>query len=141
VHELLDLLVSDLVGATRERLANAAPPSAAAVLTRQTPLVAVSASLAEEQGELERLLFARVYRHPAVLDQRAHACHALGGLFDRVLAEPHRLPEQYAAIARSEGLPRAVADYLSGMTDRSAWEEYARLEGPGGQDWNTAPGW
>jgi dGTPase len=45
-------------------------------------------------------------------------------LFAVYLAKPHEMPVAYAQ--RSD-VPRAVADYLSGMTDRFATREHARL--------------
>jgi dGTPase len=45
-------------------------------------------------------------------------------LFVAYLAKPEEMP---AAYAQRHDLPRAVADYLSGMTDRFATREHARL--------------
>lgn len=127
VHELLDILVSDLVRSTRSRLAAAGTASVAEVLSRREPLAGVSADLMAQQRELERLLFERVYRHPVLLAERNHAGAALAAMFDRILDEPQRLPGSLAGIATEEGLPRAAADFLSGMTDRYALEEFARM--------------
>ncbi len=124
VHEVIDVLVSDLVHATGRRLAERQPASAADVLGCEHALAAASGELAEKQAELQRLLMERVYRHPALLDQRAYAAHALGAMFDRLLAEPGRLPARFAVIREREGLPRAAVDFLSGMTDRSALETH-----------------
>jgi dGTPase len=124
VHEVIDVLVSDLVHATSRRLAEVQPASTGDVLGYDHPLVAASAEMAEQQAELQRLLLARVYRHPALLDQRAYAAHALGAMFERLLAEPARLPAKFAAIGEREGLPRAAADFIAGMTDRYALETH-----------------
>jgi dGTPase len=45
-------------------------------------------------------------------------------LFAVYLAKPQEMP---AAYAQRSDVPRAVADYLSGMTDRFATREHARL--------------
>ena len=47
-------------------------------------------------------------------------------LFHAYLHKPSEMPQAYA---QSKDLPRAVADYLSGMTDRFATREHARLTG------------
>ena len=47
-------------------------------------------------------------------------------LFVAYLAKPQEMP---AAYAQRTDVPRAVADYLSGMTDRFATREHARLHG------------
>jgi dGTPase len=40
------------------------------------------------------------------------------------------LPERYARRAEAEGRERTVCDYLAGMTDRYAQDEYLRLFHP-----------
>jgi dGTPase len=50
-------------------------------------------------------------------------------MYDWLLAQREPLPPKFAAFAAHDGLPRAAADYLAGMTDRFALEEYARIAG------------
>ena len=55
--------------------------------------------------------------------QRASICRAL-------VDDPRLLPPQF--FQRSEAdIPRAIADYIAGMTDRSAMKEHQRLTVPG----------
>jgi dGTPase len=127
VHELIEVLVSDLLAATGRRLIETAPASAAAVLELSAPLAVGSAEIAEQQLELEKLLLEQVYRHPALRDQRAYAGRALRKMFEWMSAAPGRLPAKFAGLALRDGPQRAAADYLAGMTDRFALEEYDRL--------------
>jgi dGTPase len=127
VHELIDLMVSDLRRATSERLEIVAPTSAKAALACEAALVGFSTEMAGQKAELQTLLFERVYRHPLVLEQRAYAGDALRAMFHAIVADPESAPTSLLAAARRDGLPRAAADYLAGMTDRFALEEYARL--------------
>jgi dGTPase len=135
VHELIDLMVGDLVNSSRARLGDVNPASAASAMNHPGPLVGPSSELAGQQAELERLLFDRVYRHPSLLGERSHAGEALGAMFDRLVSQPERLPPKFAAIAASTDVPRAAADYLAGMTDRFALEEFHRLDAAGIEDW------
>lgn len=48
-------------------------------------------------------------------------------LFAAFIAEPRLLPPQYQQTATKEGLSRAAADYIAGMTDRYAIKEHRRL--------------
>jgi dGTPase len=48
-------------------------------------------------------------------------------MFAAIIADRGRLPAKFSGIAVKEGLPRATADYLAGMTDRFALEEHDRL--------------
>jgi dGTPase len=129
VHEVIDLLVSDLLSASQTRLAKAAPANAEAARLQDMALVAPTAEMSEQAVQLQRLLFERVYRHPTVLEQRARAGRALQQMFEHLTAGPSEMPLKFAAIAKREGLTRAAVDYLAGMTDRFALEEHARLFG------------
>jgi dGTPase len=50
-------------------------------------------------------------------------------LFRHFTAHPRETGEQFRRRARKEGWPRAVCDYLAGMTDRFAFQEHQRLFG------------
>ena len=47
-------------------------------------------------------------------------------LFTAFLQEPQLLPPEYQLRAK-EDAPRAIADYVAGMTDRYAIKEYRRI--------------
>jgi dGTPase len=53
-------------------------------------------------------------------------------LFEVYMAEPRQLPPHVMARAgeEAEGVPRVIADYIAGMTDRFALEEYKKLFDP-----------
>ncbi len=50
-------------------------------------------------------------------------------LFAHYMSNEQLLPEDARARARSEGLLRAVADHIAGMTDRYAYDEHRRWFG------------
>ena len=118
VHAFLNNLVEDLVATTQERLTELRIDSIADVRSAGI-LVAPSKGIDQQQAVLESLLFTRVYRHPLVLQRRAEATGALASVFDQCLGAIPTLPEAYLAIAHEDSAERAVADYLSGMTDRA----------------------
>jgi dGTPase len=126
VHELIDWQVSDIVNVVTRQIDSKKIESVAAVREAAT-LVRASPALAEQKAGLERFLFDRVYRHPKVLARREEAQAALRELFQAFLGDPQHLPAKFSRLAASEGLRRAIGDYLAGMTDRFALEEHARL--------------
>jgi len=126
VHRLIELLVSDLLSATRDRLDKEAVQSVAAVRSCRRRLVAPSQEIAGQKSKLEKFLFSEVYRHPAVLKKRLVAGEALQAMFDRFASHPEKLPEKFFKRADADGLPRAIGDFLAGMTDRYALDEYRR---------------
>jgi dGTPase len=126
VHELIDWQVRDIVSVVERAVANHKLDSVETV--RQAGiLVRPSPELAEKKIGLERFLFDRVYRHPQVLARRADAQSALRQMFHGLASDAGRLPPKFQRLAEHEGLPRAVGDYLAGMTDRFALDEHERL--------------
>jgi dGTPase len=126
VHEIIDWQVSDVIERSQRELSARSIGSVADV--RKAPiLVQPSAVLAEKKRELEQFLFDKVYRHPGVLAKRRLAQAALRESFGALAADLQRLPAKFQRLADQEGIRRAVADYLAGMTDRFAFEEHKRL--------------
>jgi len=123
IRRMLSDQVYDVIHATRETIERHAPQGADAA--RQCPpLVQFSAAMYDESKALKSFLFRNLYRHPQVMQTTDWARGVVRELFAAYLNHPHEMP---AAYAQGRDLPRAVADYLSGMTDRFATREHARL--------------
>jgi dGTPase len=123
VHQMIDRQVGDLLTSASRALAGASELNAEAV--RRLPLwLGPSKELAEEKRELERFLYDRVYRHPKLIAVRAQAQERLKAMYAAYRAQPKHLPPRYHERAKSVGLPRAVGDYLAGMTDRYCDQQY-----------------
>jgi dGTPase len=71
-----------------------------------------------------------LYRHQRIERMMDKARRILTALCQRYLDNPRLLPADDLQRVESEGLHRAVADYVAGMTDRYATEEYLRLFDP-----------
>lgn len=126
IRRMLSDQVYDVIAQTRAALAEHRPDSADAV-RRCPPLVAFSQDMRRASRELQSFLLHKLYRHPQVMATTEWARRVVRELFDLYLARPQEMPVAYA---ERGDLPRAVADYLSGMTDRFAAREHARLFGP-----------
>ncbi|HGY09965.1 MAG TPA: deoxyguanosinetriphosphate triphosphohydrolase, partial [Oceanithermus profundus] len=68
-----------------------------------------------------------------IVRQVAKAKHVLERLFEAYTQMPEMLPPGVQTAAEEEGLFRAVCDYMAGMTDRYALDEYARIFDPYGR--------
>jgi dGTPase len=130
VHELIDWQASDIVRVVEQRLAENEVRSVAAA-RGLGPIAGPSSELAEMKPGLQRFLFENVYRHAEVLARRREAQQALSQMYAVLVREPARLPPKFLRVAERDGLPRAVGDYLAGMTDRFALEEHERLAARG----------
>ncbi len=125
IRRMINAQVVDLVAETAGRIAAAAPESIDDV--RAAPvLVAYSEAMRAEQLELKQFLRDKLYRHYLVLRMTAKARRIIVELFGAFLDDPRLLPPQYQAMARDDK-PRAIADYIAGMTDRYAMREHRRL--------------
>src|SRR5207244_12745929 len=82
------------------------------------------------KADLERFLHQRVYRHYRVIRMQTKGRRFIGALFSEYCRVPQQLPERYARRALAGSLERRVCDYLAGMTDRYAQDEYLRLFQP-----------
>jgi dGTPase len=128
-NELLKICINDLIRASHERLTKEQPASAAAVKAQKSMLIDHSPALAKEIGELQRFLYEHVYRHPKLLELSQHAAEVLAGLFRALCERVEEMPPWYQRWIEQVGKERAVCDYLAGMTDRFAEQEFERLTG------------
>ena len=125
LRRLLSAQLGDLVASTAAAVAAQAPADADAV--RAAPLLArLSDAQQSQTAELKRFLFRALYRHPQVLQSTGQARTVIAELY---AANSERPVEMQADYADAEDRPRAVADYIAGMTDRYALREHHRLTG------------
>jgi dGTPase len=131
VRALIDWQVADLLEQTRERLRRHRVRTAEDVRRAPDRLVAAGPEVEGLKQELEAFLRRRVYRHHRVMRMAAKGRRVLHALFAEFCRSPELLPERYGRRARVGGqLERTVCDYLAGMTDRYARDEYLRLFQP-----------
>jgi dGTPase len=125
VRRMINTLALDLIGQSTENVQAAAPQSIDDVRAAP-PLIAFSPAIREEQQELKRFLRTHLYRHFQVMRMSSKARRIIRELFHAFLADIRLLPPQFQEKARQDK-PRAIADYIAGMTDRYAIREYRRL--------------
>lgn len=122
IRRLLSAQVFDVIDQTRSRIATHGIQTETDV-SHAAPLVAFSPELAGQVQQVKSWLFKHLYRHAQVIAKMDEAQGMVRDLFASYLREPSRLPEAYA---QQSDLPRAIADYIAGMTDRFAqvkWRE------------------
>ena len=93
---------------------------------RMPALIAFSPRIREESLALKRFLNENLYRHYRVVRMSAKASRVVSELFQAFLSDPRLLPPDFQSQARTDA-PRAIADYIAGMTDRYAILEHRRL--------------
>jgi dGTPase len=133
VRRVINVMVNDVVAETRRRLAALGPRSAEDIRAADRPVAAFSEAMLDANNGLRAFLFARMYRHWRVNRTTQKCKRALQMLFTLLHGEPRQLPPWWHAKAGEAGstaAAAAVCDYLAGMTDRYALEEYKRLTDP-----------
>ncbi len=130
VRALIDWLVSDLLEHTRQRLRREKVRSVADVRACPGTLVGPGPEVEALKAELEAFLHRRVYNHHRVQRMAAKGERFVRQLFAEFCRWPRLLPERYSRRIGGDGPERVVCDYLAGMTDRYAQDEYLRLFQP-----------
>jgi len=125
VRRMINTLAVDLIEETRRRVVAAAVASVDEVRAA-APLAAFSEAAHAAHRELKHFLRLNLYQHYQVLRMTNKARRIITDLFDAFMDDPRLLPPQYLAMARRDK-PRAIADYVAGMTDRYAIREHRRL--------------
>jgi dGTPase len=130
IRAMIDWLVTDLLTHTRQQLGNECISSIDDVRRASQVLVGSSPEVQGLKSQLEEFLSQKVYSHYKILRMAAKGRRLLRTLFQEYLRVPAQLPTRYARRIDANGPERTVCDYLAGMTDRYAQEEYLRLFQP-----------
>jgi dGTPase len=124
--------VTDVVQTTVQRLTAEGIDSVTKLRNRGTPIIGFSGEGQIRHKELKAFLYQKLYRHWRVMRMTTKARRVLRALFEAYVQEPAQLPSSVQARIGSSPDPieRIVCDYVAGMTDRFALEDYARLFDP-----------
>ncbi len=91
------------------------------------PRISMTPDIKEATEELRQFMFRSVYLNPEAKREEGKAKAMLEQLFVYYVKNPERMPEQYVRGIDKEGVERCVADFISGMTDRYAFEKFKEL--------------
>ena len=136
LHELVDFQVAELAAESRRRLESLGIDSGEAVREvfrgrdggRGVRIIEHMPAVSAGKKQLEKFLFQRVYRSDRVMTVRTAAQEKLTRLFHWYCDHPDELPPGFRGRCGEFGVPRSVADYIAGMTDRYLeWDHARRL--------------
>ncbi len=132
VIRMIDMMVTDLVTNIEHDLNAANISSVEHVRNAGRSLAAFSPAMAARVAELKDLMNRKLYRHYRVLRMTQKAGRVLTQLFEAYMVEPAQIPPHIARRMETEGdsTARVIADYIAGMTDRFALDEYRKLFDP-----------
>ena len=130
VRNLIDMEVSDLIHATDQHLRESGVRSVIELQRLPYNVVSFSEEMHRRNRELKDFLYNNLYRHHRVVRMAVKAERIINDLFRAYLQEPAILPNHVQEWTRERGLERTICDYIAGMTDRFAVEEYQKLFDP-----------
>ncbi len=131
VRRMINALIQDLLRQTFAQLNQIKPTCVQDV--QQAPVIAMFGSeMAELNLQLKQFLRKNLYAHYKVARATRKATQIVVGLFESYLDNPNLLPSTVRD-RPSDELPRAIADYIAGMTDRYAISQYGQLFVAGGE--------
>ena len=135
LRRVFGVMVEDVIAVAEARLGAAQPKSADEIRAMGTTIIRFSKKLYQELKAIRSFLFHRMYRAPSVMAERARVTTVVNELFPLFLSQPELMPDEWRTDAEraddEAALARVVCDYISGMTDRFAIQEHARLCGGG----------
>ena len=135
IHELgrriITRFIEDALGESARRIAETGAQSAAEIRAAGRQVVAFSPVMAAADRSIKTFLFTAMYRHAEVMRVREKAARIVDELFPLFLRDPGAMPLEwegaYKGARDDSARARVVADYIAGMTDRYALNEYRRL--------------
>lgn len=131
VRWLVNAQITDYITTTDARLREFNIDSIEKLRAHGKPITAFSDAVARKNRVLKDYLMENFYRHYRVARMAAKAEQVLTGLFTTFMKNPRTLPKSVRAKMNGRSQARVVCDYIAGMTDRYALQEYQRLFDPG----------
>lgn len=127
VRAVLDMQVEDVLRTSESLLARYQPQSPADIMACPERVVGYSPEMREIMRELRKFLFENMYWSPMVDKANKEATAMMRKLFLHYVAHPEVMGGKARARIPKDGVWRAACDYLSGMTDRYALDEYHKF--------------
>jgi len=130
VRRMIGDMVNDILAETSSRLADLGAKTPEDIRSHTKPIAGFSEKMRANDAALKKFLFENMYRHYKLNRMSSKAKRVVRELFQLLVSEPGCLPGEWRAKTDgpdTEVTAQAVADYIAGMTDRYAMDEYKKL--------------
>ena len=130
VRRVMSAMITDVIRETGACAARLKPQSVAGVRGLEESLVNFGPQMGDSNQKLQSFLNKRMYRHEKIEEIMDRARRVVRALFDAYMNDPKLLPQNWreeADLADTARYARQVCDFIAGMTDRYALEQYKRL--------------
>jgi dGTPase len=130
IRELIGWSVGDVLNCTNDALMAAGLDTPEKVQLHSSNVVGYSPKFGAKIKALKRFLYERMYRHYRLVRMQEKAERFISAMFNAYVKEPDMLPGPVQNRLQDTGLERAITDYIAGMTDRYALDEWQKLFDP-----------
>lgn len=126
IRRLIDLQVTDLMEESIRQIRLKKIQSPLDAQRRPHPVISLSPTLSALRAPLKAFLNREMYHHHKVVRMAEKARRFLTALFEVYVRRPEQLPPTTRERLKNEPRHRVICDYIAGMTDRYALEEYQK---------------
>ncbi len=130
IRGLIDLQVTDLISQTKINIAHFKIKKYSDLKMIKRKIVDFSKEAKALRKPLRQFLMFRLYHHYRVIRMSTKAKRFISELFHEYVRRPGQLPSEIQTRVAKEGVKQVVCDYIAGMTDRYALDEYKKLFNP-----------
>ena len=130
IRSLIDRQIKDLISTSEKNIKDNEIKDVENVRRYSEKIISFSVNMQDKKIELRRFLAENLYRNFRVIRMSDKARRFIMGLFNVYLEKPEQLPPADQQRIEQYGLYRAICDYIAGMTDRYALDEYKKLFDP-----------
>ncbi len=130
IRSLINLQVTDLIKETEKRIGAFKIKSKIAIKKADEKIALFSKEMLHLRKPLRELLMKKLYHHYRVVRMSNKAMRFIKELFKFYVENPQALPTAIQGKIGSQNVRRVVCDYIAGMTDRYALDEYKKLFDP-----------
>ena len=130
IRSLIDMQVTDLIRQTELNLKNCGISSYLDVKKTNKKVVSFSKDMVNLREPLREFLMDKLYHHYRVIRMSIKAKRFVRDLFSVYIKNPEQLPDAAQSRISKDKVKLVVCDYIAGMTDRYALDEYKKLFDP-----------
>ncbi len=127
IRRLIDIQIEDLLHASEKKIKINGIKNVVDVKKYKKRLVIFSEDMQKKRKELREFLMNNLYKNFRVIRMSDKAGRFIAGLFKAYLEKPEQLPPSDYKKIKKSGIHRVICDYIAGMTDRYALDEYKKL--------------
>lgn len=130
IRSIINDQVTDVITRTEEKIKRYKIRRSHDILELPERIVSFSKEVADSRKPMREFLQKNLYQHYRVIRMSNKAYRFITALFNNYLDKPEQLPPSTHNRLNKEDSHRVVCDYIAGMTDRYALDEYKKFFEP-----------